>query len=289
VVSQVTQRHVDEYQNDGAVRVEGLFTTAWIEALTQVLDEAIRHVRAGTLPGQQAAHPVFGAVEFEEHDGYVRMINLLPRQPVIERLLLASRAPEVVADVIGSDSLRLWVDGTFLKEGNAPQTATPWHNDECTYSLLGEHRPSLWIALTDVGVDNAPLTTLVGSNRDTWRYHSPFSPQDVPRPPEYKPWQHLVDRVNAPEANIRAWAAARGDAIVLHPKTIHGSQPRRANQNGRRLGFSVRWLGDDVVWLPTPLNYRAPFDTHPLMKLGEAPPEALFPIAWRRDRFAARA
>ena len=49
--------------------------------------------------------------------------------------------------------MRAWVDGTFLKEGSKEETATPWHNDECLFPFSGEHSPSMWVALTDMGPD----------------------------------------------------------------------------------------------------------------------------------------
>lgn len=285
-MSLITAQHIETYRELGATRIEGAFSSAWVDQVTAVLDETISRARDGRLQRDAAPHPVFSPIEFEEHDGYVRLINVLPEVPRLQELLLASRAPEIVADVIGSETLRLWVDGTFQKEGSASQTATPWHNDECTYSLVGEHRPSLWIALTDVDEDNSPLTTLSGSNRDPWRYHSPFSPQGIPTPSGVLPWQHLVDRTVAPGADVRVWPARRGDAIALHPKTIHGSLERRTKSQGRRLGLSVRWLGDDVTWAPNELSLVAPFDRNELMQRGHPPPEALFPVVWRRNRGA---
>lgn len=280
-VSPVSERHRQTYAQHGAVRVEGVFDEPWLDAFSDAVMQLIEDTRAGRLSPPERPDPAYGRMHLEDHDGYVRAINLLPYAPPIRRLLLASPAAQVVGEVIGASSLRLWVDGIFLKTGNAPQTATPWHNDECTYSFVGEHRPSLWIALTDVDEDNSPLITLSGSHLDPWRYHSPFSRQDVETPLGFLPWQHLVDRVNAPDAPVMTWPARRGDVIVLHPKTIHGSLPRNSAQPGMRLGYSVRWLGDDVRWSPNALNLAASFDSHPDMRRDAPPPESLFPVVWR--------
>ena len=92
----------------------------------------------------------------------------------------------------------------------------------------------------------------------------------------------LLERAQAPDADIRVWTAKAGDILIIHPKTIHASLPRTGNDGGRRLAFTVRWVGSDVVWEPTPLTTLSPFDTHPLMERGKPPPETLFPIVWRR-------
>jgi len=283
-MSKVTQAHIDCYNEVGAVRVPGVFDAAFVQRLSGLLDEAVSTLRAGTFPERAGPDPVFRGIEFEDHDGYVRLVNLMPQMPALQRAILDSPAAETVAALTGATSLRFWLDATFSKVGLAKETATPWHNDECTFSLLGEHLPSLWIALTDVDADNSPLQTLAGSHRDRHRYHSSFLPQDKERPPNYRPWSELLERVNAPGADIRTWTAEAGDILLIHPKTIHGAPPRRGDLGGRRLAFTLRWIGSDVLWQPNPLTFgRAPFDRHPAMTVDAPPPEEVFPIVWRRD------
>ena len=282
----VRESHRQTYRALGAVRIEGAVVPAAIDALEAQLDDIIARLRAGAVPPRDREDPVFRDIEFEDHDGYVRLVNAAPRFPPLRQWLLDNRCAEIVARVIGAEHLRIWLDATFAKDGRAPETATPWHNDECTFSLQGEHLPSLWIALTDVDESNAPLITLAGSHRDEFRYHSPMSPQDVEPPPGFRPWSELVDRVESPDADIRIWTAKRGDVLLIHPKTIHASLPRRATEDGRRVAFTVRWIGSDVVWRPTPVTMLAPFDRDPRMREGEPPPEALFPIVWRQSRSA---
>lgn len=281
-MSIVTQAHRDTYNELGAVRIEGAMDPASLDFATQLIDHIIAELRAGRVAPRSQSDPVFKDIFFEDHDGYIRLVNAMPRFPQLRDWLLSTPAPQTVADLIGADSLRVWLDGTFSKTGSDDKTATPWHNDECTFSFQGEHLPSLWIALSDVDENNSPLITLSGSHRDTHRYHSPFSPQDVAAPAEFRPWSELLNRVAAEDADIQQWTAKRGDVLVIHPRTIHASLPRRSPVEGRRLALTVRWIGSDVVWLPTPLTRLAPFDENPAMVEGEAPPEALFPVVWRR-------
>lgn len=282
-MSRVTTDHVDTYRRLGAVRVDGVFDRAFIDSLTGLLDESIAKLRSGALPRQSASpDPVFRDIEFEDHDGYIRLVNLMPRVPAIREAILESPAAQTVAALTRATSLRFWLDATFSKEGNANETATPWHNDECTFSFQGDHLPSCWIALTDVGPDNSPLQTLDGSHRDAHRYHSTFFPRDVDRPPNYRPWQELLDRVHAPGAPISTWTAQAGDMLLIHPKTIHGAPPRAASAPGRRLAFTLRFVGSDVVWQPNALTFGlAPFDRDPRMQRDAPPPEAVFPVIWR--------
>ena len=282
-MSSVTEEQRHTYAELGTVRIPGVVDPAGVRALTDLVDDVINGLRSGELTRRDTPDPVFRDIEFEDHDGYVRLVNAMPRVPEIRQWLIRSGLAAIVADVIGADSLRMWLDAAFSKVGLANETATPWHNDECTFSLQGEHLPSLWIGLTDVDETNAPLITLPGSHKDSHRYHSPFSPQDVQRPPNCRPWSELLARTEAPDADIHTWTVKAGDILIIHPKTIHASLPRTGDAAGRRLAFTVRFIGSDVVWDPTPLTMLSPFDTHPMMERGQPPPEALFPIVWRRS------
>lgn len=281
-MSRVTPEHRRIYDEVGAVRVEGVFDRAFIDRLTDLLDSNIAALRAGSFE-RRGPGPVFRDIEFEDHDGYVRLVNLMPQVPEIARLILDSPAAETVADLTGATSLRVWLDATFSKIGLAGETATPWHNDECTFSLQGQHLPSFWIALTDVDADNSPLQTLAGSHRDTVRYYSTFFAGGKEMPPDYRPWSELLERVHAPAADIRTWTANAGDILLIHPRTIHGAPPRRGAPQGRRLAFTLRWIGSDVLWQPNSLTLgMSPFDRNPLMRRDAPPPEELFPVVWRR-------
>lgn len=280
----VTEEQKQIYRDVGTVRIPNAIGAEAVASLTRLIDDTIARMRDGTMPRAVLDDPVFSDIEMEDHDGYTRLINMMPQVPAAREWLLQSGLPDIVADVIGANNLRIWLDGTFSKEGSANETATPWHTDESTFSLQGEHLPSLWIGLTDVDEGNAPLITLAGSHKDRSRYHSPYSPQDVEVPPEFRPWSDLVDQATAPDADLRIWTTNAGDVLLIHPRTIHASLPRTAADGGRRLAFTVRWIGNDVVWMPTPVTMTAPFDTHPLMEVGKAPPEDIFPVVWHRER-----
>lgn len=287
-MSAVSPEHVRTYREVGAVRVEHVFDPAFVRRLTELIDGAIEQLRAGTFPKRAGPDPVFRDIEFEDHDGYTRLVNLMPQLPALRAAVLDSPAAETVAALTGASSLRIWLDATFSKVGTAAETATPWHNDECTFSLQGEHLPSLWIALTDVGPDDSPLQTLAGSHRDVYRYHSTFFPREVERPADYRPWNELLARVHSESADIRTWTARAGDVLLIHPRTIHGAPARSATRAGRRLAFTLRWIGSDVVWRPNALTFGlAPFDRDPRMQRGAPPPETVFPVVWRAPQGAA--
>jgi hypothetical protein len=279
----ITAEHKAQYEEIGCVRIEGAFSERWVDTVTAGVDRVLEMFRAGSTPEPvwDCRCPISPA--YYEVSGGEQMNGIMACAEEFRDWMLHSPATQIVGELTGADDLRFWVDAAFCKSGHDERQATPWHNDECTYGYKGEQIPSLWMALTDVDEDNAPLLTLAGSNHDPHRYHSTFAPQDAERPPDYLPWQHLLDRVAAPDADIRCWAVKAGDALLIHPKTIHGSRPRTSNNAGRRVSFSTRWLGSDAVWDPNPLTLPlANLPDQNVLIRGEKPPESIFPVVWRR-------
>jgi len=277
----VTQEIIRAYRESGVGHVPGAFSRDWVERMTRVIDSLVAGLRGGSI--HFGPHHTMRNVEFEDRGGYVRLVNAYWRVPEMQALVEECDCAEIVADVIGSDEMRAWVDGTFLKEGNREETATPWHNDECLFPFSGEHSPSMWVALTDIGPDNAPLLTLAGSNKDPHRYLSSWAIEDVAAPAHFHPWSELLDRVHAQDADIRVWEARAGDMLIIHPKTIHASRPRAAGPRGRRLGFSLRWVGSDIRYQFNPTARENPFEGSELLREGERIPDSIMPVTWRRD------
>jgi hypothetical protein len=271
----------ETYARDGAVAVPGVFRD-WIAPLTAAAERVIDLSRSPGFKATQQGHLNPLSVH-EDFGGGIMALNMAPLAEEFSAWQWRSPAAEIVGEVMRSDVARFWVDATFIKTRATADEATPWHNDVCTWPFWGDRMAILWIALTDVDMDNAPLLTLVGSHRGHQRYHSWMSPKDVTPPPEYRPWQELLDRTTAADAEIKAWTLEQGDCLVVHPGTIHASLPRRASA-GRRFAFSTRWLGDDVAWKPDPLTepMTSWMRNHPSMRFGAPPPDDLFPAVWRR-------
>ena len=264
------------------MRVAGVFDRTTVAALVAAIDAA--RAAFGTpqfdaLPGgtQQQNLPTMHTGE-----GQVQLRNFAQHVPQLRCWLYESQAAAMVGKLLRARHVRFWMDATFIKEGGRAASATPWHNDECTFPFRGQMMPSFWVALTDVDTHNAPLVTLAGSNKDPWRYHSPLSPADV-FVTEHIPWSHLEHRVIQPDAPIRTWPCNAGDVLLIHPKTIHASLPQQAGSTSRRIALTTRWLGDDVVWAPNALSIKIPaLESSGVMTREQPPPDSHFPILWQR-------
>jgi hypothetical protein len=293
------------YDRDGIVLLRGAFAE-WVEPLIGAIDRVVQRShepgyaldREFRLSPQNPLHVSGGRGGVTV--GGTMALGVIAHDPVFERWILESPAARLIGEVTRSSLVRYWTDAVFIKEGAgdgrrtdsgddaAIGDATPWHNDYCTWPFRGEKLPILWIALTDVGPDDAPLLTVRGTHRDPWRYYSPMSPRGLAVTHEYHAWEELLAKPHAPDAQIDAWTVRAGDALIMHSKLIHASKPRMNRAPGRRVSFSTRWLGDDAVWAPDPYTFRIErLLADPRMRHGAAPPDALFPPVWTAPRKAA--
>ncbi len=113
--------------------------------------------------------------------------------------------------------------------------------------------PSLWLALTPADATLSRLMFIDGSHRTNQGYYR--SPElGKPAPGEQDGFVDLPDfdaMIARGEARILAWDMQPGDAILLHPCTVHGARGHDAKGERRqRIAMTTRWLGDDVRFLP---------------------------------------
>jgi len=280
----VSEQDIRDYEANGCVRIAGVFDAATCAQLTRAIDDALRDFDTPAFKARSTGAKHQNPPSLHRGDGQVQLRNFAQHVEVMRDWLHLSIAGELVARLLRAQHVSFWMDATFVKDGCSAESATPWHNDECTFPFRGEMMPSFWVALTDVAMDNAPIVTLRGSNRDPWRYHSPMSNPDAFET-EHIPWTHLERRVARADAPKDIWPCRAGDVLLIHPKTIHASLPRTAQYQGRRIALTTRWLGDDVRWAPNSLSIRIPtLEASGMMRTGEPPPAELFPVIWPRNR-----
>jgi len=279
----VTPTDIETYRRDGTALIRGVFAD-WVEPLGEAIGSTIqrhrRHELAEVVPGnfQNAVRVV------DEFGGGTMALNLVPHDPRFADWLRCSPAAEMTGRIMDSFQVRYWIDASFVKGEDAASEGTPWHNDTCTWPFWGEQMTILWIALSDIGPDDGPLTTVRGSHQGDGRYYSPFFPAVEEPPAPYKPWQALLDQVTAPDAQLLTWTMSKGDCLFMHPSTVHGSLPRNAQHAPPRVSFSTRWLGDDVLFKPEPLTepLTEALNGHPGMQYGRPPADDVIPVSWQR-------
>ncbi len=260
----LTEDHVEAYQRDGVVLIEGLFADhvdALRDGITRNMDR----------PGDYAAENLHQGESGRFFDDYCNWNRI----PEFEKVIKTSPAAEVAADLMGSQTAQLFHDHILIKEPGTNKP-TPWHQDGPYYFVEGSQTVSFWTPLDPVR--EATLRCVAGSHHwpkpvlpTRWLSEDSFYPNEE----DYMP----VPDPDADGMEIREWDMKPGDAVAFHFNILHGA---RGNQTSdRRRAFSLRMVGDDARYVERPGKTSPPFPGHGMVA-GQKLREDWFPTLFSR-------
>lgn len=260
----LTQDDIDLFQRDGVVVVRGLFA----DHIQTLRDGVARNMAE---PGPYAAENLKAGDTGRFFDDYCNW----QRIPEFEKVINASPAAEVAADLMQSQSAQLFHDHVLVKEPGTSK-ATPWHQDGPYYFVEGQQTVSFWSPL-DL-VTDATLRCVAGSHL----WEKPVLPTRWLSEENFYPDESTYMPVPDPDADgmqIREWALEPGDAVAFSFGILHGA---RGNESAsRRRAFSLRMLGDDARYTIRPGPTSPPFPGHDMVQ-GQRLREDWFPVVFRR-------
>lgn len=275
MTARLNAEDIAAFSRDGAVLVRQAVDAAWIDRLNAVVDRQL------SAPSQWANDANPGATTNRLFtDRYQWQTN-----PEIKAYLYESGVAQIAADAMESSVARFYFDHILVKEPQTP-TETPWHQDAPYWPFLGKQICSIWLALTDVTVEQSAMEFVRGSHADG-KYYLPElfgdrenHPSEWLRDAEGEPVPPIKD--NREDYDIIGWDMAAGDAVLFSAWILHWA-PGNRSSNHRRAAFSTRWLGDDAVWNPHPGADPTVTQEHVDLKPGEpARDDKVFPVVWRR-------
>lgn len=271
---QITETDRGIYRRDGVVHIRAVISPAAAAALLAAWDaiavnlaghglEDTSRERQRTMPGAYAV----------KHIGR----TLAP----FKTYLATTPIPRLVAELVGAASVGFYWDQMFVKD---PGTVgrTPWHNDSAGHPLRGEQIVGVWMPLTATTPANG-LECLGGSYQEAERYWPATAAGDhAPPPPGRRRCPDFEERRGDPSLRFLGWDMAPGDALFIHPRTLHFSRGN-ATADRRRVAYATWWHGDDVAWDPRPESEPLPPGVTLATAIPGRRPDAPFcPIVWRR-------
>jgi ectoine hydroxylase-related dioxygenase (phytanoyl-CoA dioxygenase family) len=249
------QEQIDAFQRQGAVLLKGVFRD-FVDGARAAIEENIANPswRERTYRPDDGGQAFFqDYVVWDRFDGYRALVR-------------GSRMPAMAAQLMGSRTARVFHDHILVKEpGNS--VVTPWHQDQPYYLCDGRQTVSFWVPLDDIPRERT-IEYVAGSH--LWGVD--YKPQRFDGTDLFQnDTSEAVPDVEAlrDEFEILGWAMEPGDAVAFHFRTLHGAPANRSPS--RRRVISVRWVGDDAVFVKRPgptspafpeLDYEdgAPFD-----------------------------
>jgi ectoine hydroxylase-related dioxygenase (phytanoyl-CoA dioxygenase family) len=257
----VTAEERQDFLNDGAVCLRGLFDPDWVELLRGATEEIMAHPTELSLDHEAKTGKFFSAI-------YVWRENAEFRSFEFE-----SPLGRVCAELMGSETGRIYHDHLLVKEPGT-DAPTPWHQDQPYFLVNGSQLCSLWFALDPVTVHSGGVKFIKGSHRWGWFDPNIFKPGQE-ETDEFPPAPDIENRIE--ELEVLSWDLEPGDCTVHHGLTFHGASPNESAERRRR-GHSVRIAGDDTTFATRKKAHALPFD--PGLQPGQKLASELFPQVW---------
>lgn len=267
---ELPQSTIERFQQDGAVCVRGLFSTAELALLERGIEKNLAAPSPRAKVASSDDDPGWFFEDFcnwTERDEY-------------RRFIFDSRAGSVAAQLMKCDSARLYHDHLLVKEPNTRQR-TPWHQDQPYYNVEGRQNCSMWMPIDPVAREST-LEFVAGSHLGPWLMPRSFLDQQA----RWFPEGSLADLpdIDADRSawNILAWELEPGDAVFFHMLSLHASGGVPGGR--RRRAFSVRFLGEDMRHAPRAWRTSPEFPGLADQLAAGAPLEhPLFPLLWPRE------
>jgi ectoine hydroxylase-related dioxygenase (phytanoyl-CoA dioxygenase family) len=172
------------------------------------------------------------------------------------RFLFESPIAAASAELMGSSTARLYED---LFQLRPPGLGEPgWHRDAPYWPVSGCQVSNVWFTLEEVTPYTGGIHIVAGSHLDT--------DEDLKGAAQPDPSRHVL-----------AFGSTPGDVIIFHPRALHsgfGSSPDQPRRT-----FTVRFLGDDVRWRPTPAYYHE-WMAQTGLRAGDRLDHPGFPVMW---------
>jgi ectoine hydroxylase-related dioxygenase (phytanoyl-CoA dioxygenase family) len=254
-----------DFARNGAVVLRGVLSAEEVGVLTTGIEHNLSHLSP---LAQVASRP-------EDPGRFVEDFCTWPSNPHYAQIMRHSVLPAVAAQLMQSDTVRIYHDHLLVKEPGTRQP-TPWHQDQPYYNVSGRQNVSFWIPVDPVSQDST-LRFVAGSHAGTWYMPRTFRDNQA----KWFPEGGLQDlpAIDAHPEQFRqlGWALQPGDVVAFHMLTLHASSG--VSPDARRRVFSVRYLGDDARHAVRPWRTSPPFDGLEQRLANGAPMEDdLFPL-----------
>lgn len=256
----LSEATIAEYNRQGAVLLRQVLTSEEISSLQQGIDYNMKH------PSHLAAI----ASDDDDPGQFFEDFCNWQRIESYRKIACHSKLPQMAAQLMASEKVRLYHDHVLVKVANTRQS-TPWHQDQPYYSIEGSQNVSFWIPVDPVPEESS-LQFVPSSHQDgTWYMPRTFKTREAK-------WFDERSLPDVPEIHTNTktlvWSLSPGDVVAFHMRTIHKS----AGTVAQRRVFSLRYVGDDARIVNRSWTTSPPFPSNSPADMNHP----LFPIVYEK-------
>lgn len=266
----LTLAEIETFRRDGVVHVPRLIDPEHSIELLAAADA-------------WAAKPTQYAEQMAASGSFLEGREIWPHHEPFKRMVFDSALAEQAARAMGSQEVRFYFDHLFMLAADTAKDKYYWHQDLPYWACDGQQICSFWLSLTDCSVDSGALEFVLDTDKGHVYLPEPFGAEDasgytasneeIIPVPEY---HNQRDKYRIINFDVKA-----GDAILFNAQIMHSSRGNHSKTQ-RRVAYSTRWIGDDMVFCPR-RGYQDPV-TVPKVALEPGASLAIeqFPKLWPR-------
>lgn len=228
----LTPETIESYQSLGAVLLRDVFNVQEIQTLERGIEHNLAHL---SNLAQVASQP-------NDPGCFIEDFCTWPTNPDYENILFNSTLPHLAAQLMQSQTVRLYHDHLLVKEPGTKQV-TPWHQDQPYYNVSGRQNVSFWIPVDPVPLAST-LLFVAKSHLGTWYMPRTFRDQQAKWFPEGSLAELPPIEEKPEQFHKLGWALEPGDCVAFQMLSLHASSG--VGPQSRRRVFSARYLGDDA-------------------------------------------
>jgi len=209
----------EDYFAQGYVVARGFLQGDWLERMRDAYLAAVERSRE-----VGASNEWFSLqVDHRAEQPRIQRIEKLPDQdPSFWEFVTDGDIANLAADIVGPDVV--YRDSMINVKAPGSGGAVAWHQDLPFYPHTNTSTIQILIALYDVPDEQGPLTVIRGSHRGRIYEH-------------YDDAGNWTGKIRDADHDSVSWddavalPCAAGDAVILHPLTVHGSGPNLSERN----------------------------------------------------------
>jgi non-heme Fe2+,alpha-ketoglutarate-dependent halogenase len=143
---------------------------------------------------------------------------------------------DYVEDLLGPNFF-VWGSHFFSKAPGSTDTVA-WHQDAPYWPLKPHNSVTVWLAFTDVGLDNGAMKVIPGTHRAGLMTHKPNAGDST------NVLRFELERGSFKEEDAVSLLLEAGSISIHDDALIHGSPANRSDR--WRVGLTIRYSGTDV-------------------------------------------
>ena len=237
----LSQAQIDQFDQDGYVVVNDIFSADELRELVTITDAADAEAVAvlAAQPNERIAISEKGAITFAG--------QLASKIPELRKFVKNPIIMGACRDLVGPN-VRMYHDQTVYKQIEKPRRF-PWHQDNGYLFVTPQHYLTCWISLNGATIENGCPQVVAGLHKQGTMSHYivPTLGFECFESPPYAP---VIAEVTA------------GGAVFFSSLAPHLTGPNTSN--GVRKAYIVQYAQSDAVVLEGNVNEGSPSGSHPI-------------------------